>query len=178
VEIAAQEERDGGGGADEVDDGSDDDHDADGGDSRNIGKVEGESTDNDVDREGSSDDGDGEIVDDAEGDVGDDVFSVFSTSDNDPDGDDAEGAVDDGRDVFITTDGDDHLDENGADGYDRRLNAWCVRHHRADYAYKLHLEKRVDLVPCQSWVTWYISTQKVPQTSNGHSFKPSMTHEV
>jgi hypothetical protein len=106
--------------------------------------VEGESTDNDVDGEDSSDDGDGEIVDDAEGDVGDDVFSVFSTSDNDPDGDDADGAVDDGRDI-ITTDCDDHLDENGDDGYDRRLKAWGFQHHRVDHGYMLHLVNRVDL---------------------------------
>jgi hypothetical protein len=84
VAFAAQEKCDGGG-ADEVDDGSGDDHDAGGGDSRNIGMVEGESADNDVDGKDSPDDADGEIVDDAEGDVGDDVFSVFLTSDNDPD---------------------------------------------------------------------------------------------
>jgi hypothetical protein len=38
---------------------------------------------------------------------------------------------------------------------------------------------RISLVPCQSWVTWYISTQKsTPNFKNGHSIRPSMTHEV
>jgi hypothetical protein len=149
VAFAAQEECD-----DEVDDGSGDDHDADGGDptdndvddndlmngtdeigvdgnncsddmSRNIGTVEGESSDNDVDGKDSSDDD-------------------FSTSDPDGDGDDADGSVDDGRDIFITTDCDDEVDENSDDGYKRRLEVWSSQHPHANSAYILHLENRID----------------------------------
>jgi hypothetical protein len=131
VAFAAQEERDGGG-ADEADGGSD--HDADGGDSRNSGEGDGESTGNDVDGEGSSGDCDGEIADDAEGDVGDEVLSIFSASDNDPDGDNLDD--DGGRHIHITKDGDDYIDENGHGGYDRRLVAWRPRRHRVNRAKK------------------------------------------
>ena len=83
--------------------------------------------------------------DDHEADDKDSSDDDSSTSDSDPNGDDADGSVDDISvdDIFITTDSDDELDENGDDGYGRRLGIWLSQNY-ANHAFVLHLVSQID----------------------------------